>query len=126
MVFDNDNLYCYKEGIDAVPVETTEWIQLNVGGTLVTTTLTTLTSHPGSMLAKLVGGPIKSGSSSAQPAVRDSNGAFMLDRDPKYFLPLLNFLRTGNLVLDGGINPAGVLEEARFFNIEALEVAACV
>ncbi|CAG0924928.1 unnamed protein product, partial [Notodromas monacha] len=55
-----------------------------------------------------------------KPGVKDASGAYLLDRSPKYFEPLLNYLRTGNLVLDQSINPRGVLEEAKYFGIESL------
>ena len=65
----------------------------------------------------------------------DATGAFLVDRSPDYFEPLLNFLRHGKLILNDGVNPqgnpaghtgtiltclcvpAGVLEEAKFFGI---------
>ena len=50
----------------------------------------------------------------------DSNGAYLVDRSPAYFEPILNYLRHGELVIDKNVNPQGVLEEARFFGIESL------
>jgi hypothetical protein len=47
----------------------------------------------------------------------DDTGAYLVDRSPEYFEPLLNFLRHGKLILNEGINPQGILEEAKFFNI---------
>lgn len=38
----------------------------------------------------------------------DETGAFRLDRNPKYFEPLLGFLRDGSLTLDQGISARGV------------------
>lgn len=37
----------------------------------------------------------------------DSTGAFLIDRSPEYFEPLLNFLRHNKLILNEGINPQG-------------------
>ena len=36
--------------------------------------------------------------SSLMPSVKDQNGCFLIDRSPKYFDPILNYLRTGKLV----------------------------
>lgn len=37
----------------------------------------------------------------------DENGAYLIDRSPEYFEPILNYLRHGQLVLNKGINPQG-------------------
>ena len=55
------------------------------------------------------------------PSCQDSTGAYMIDRSPKYFEPILNYLRTGNLIIDQNVNPEGVLEEAKYFVIPQLE-----
>ncbi|MPC27448.1 BTB/POZ domain-containing protein KCTD9 [Portunus trituberculatus] len=92
-----------------------EWVTLNVGGRLFTTTHATLvTKEPNSMLAKM----FTLGGESLVPSCRDAHGAFLIDRSYTYFEPILNYLRNGTLILDPGINPEGVLEEARFFGIE--------
>ena len=53
---------------------------------------------------------------SMMPSTRH-DGAFLIDRSPKYFEPILNYLRTGNLILDQNVNPEGVLEEARYYGL---------
>lgn len=94
-----------------------DWIKLNVGGTIFTTTRGTLTQlEPDSMLSRMF-----TTESGITPSPRDSNGAYMIDRSAKYFDPILTYLRNGGqLILDHGINPLGVLEEARFYGIQSL------
>lgn len=160
-----------------------EWIKLNVGGTVFTTSRMTLcTKEPGSMLARMFSriprdeclrclarhkqqqqhyqSPTKTHNKEAtnesnnnnnnidqsdntygdnelsalcnelasitptsyslRPSPRDSNGAYLIDRSPKYFEPILNYLRHGKLIIDENVNVQGVLEEAKFFGIVSL------
>ena len=41
------------------------------------------------------------------PSSVDSSGAFLIDRSPIYFEPILNYLRHGQLILDRTTNPEG-------------------
>merc|ERR1712223_1058222 len=91
-----------------------EWVKLNVGGTRFMTTKTTLCKDPKSFLYRLCQEETDLGSE------KDETGAFMIDRDPAYFVPVLNYRRHGKLVLDKAVSEEGVLEEAEFYNITAL------
>lgn len=91
-----------------------DWLTLNVGGKRFTTTRNTLARFEDTMLSKMF-----SKKDNWRSAVDDS-GAYLIDRSPEYFEPILNFLRNGKLVINEGINLRGVLEEARFFGINGV------
>ena len=88
-----------------------EWIRLNVGGQHFTTTRTTLAKDKDSFLHRLV---------AKDDSEVDDTGAILIDRDPNYFGPVLNFLRHGKVVLDRHISEEAVLEEAEFYGVTAL------
>jgi len=91
-----------------------DWVTLNVGGHVFSTTKSTLTNKdPNNMLARLVGDD--------WDAARDSSGCYLIDRSPEYFAPILHYLRTGSLVLDDGVNVLGVMEEAKFYGVGGVE-----
>ncbi|NWX91760.1 KCD17 protein, partial [Nothoprocta ornata] len=90
-----------------------KWVKLNVGGTIFLTTRQTLCREQKSFLCRLCQGE-------ELQSDRDENGAYLIDRDPTYFGPILNFLRHGKLVLDKDMAEEGVLEEAEFYNIGPL------
>lgn len=60
-------------------------IDLNVGGHRFTTTITTLTMCPDTMLGAMFSG--------RHALVKDGNGAYFIDRDGTHFREILNFLR---------------------------------
>lgn len=116
-----------------------DWVRLNVGGRVFTTTLDTIVSkEPNSMLSRMFKGfadQVNSGPTTSPPSTnclapskRDPTGAFLIDRSPEYFEPLLGFLRHGNLILDKNLNPNGVLEEAKFYGFYSLipELESCI
>ncbi|XP_064601347.1 BTB/POZ domain-containing protein KCTD9-like [Liolophura sinensis] len=115
---DLDSAYNSVTSADIVlPTGKTDWVTLNVGGKVFKTTRRTLTSDaPESMLARMFTNECDVAWSSSV----DENGAYLIDRSPEYFEPILNYLRHGQLVLNKGINPQGVLEEAKFYGISSL------
>ncbi|XP_034254318.1 BTB/POZ domain-containing protein KCTD9 [Thrips palmi] len=96
-----------------------DWVTLNVGGKYFTTSRSTLIAkEPLSMLARM----FAEGENGylMTPSNVDHKGAYLIDRSPTYFEPILNYLRNGRLIFDTYVNPEGVLEEARFFGLESL------
>ena len=93
------------------------WISLNIGGKVFSTTKQTLISkEPNSMLSRM----FSNDCSLIQPSPRDPSGAYLIDRSPLYFEPILGYLRHGQLILDKNVNPQGILEEAKFYGIASL------
>ena len=83
-------------------------IELNVGGTFLTTRLSTLRKDPDWMLASMFSGRYR--------LDKDSQGCFFIDRDPALFRHVLNFLRHDKL-------PAAhlaveLLEEAEYYQLQ--------
>ncbi|XP_051927348.1 BTB/POZ domain-containing protein KCTD5 isoform X1 [Hippocampus zosterae] len=106
--------HCSAERSPPPGAGSSKWIRLNVGGTYFLTTRQTLCRDPKSFLYRL---------SQADPELdsdKDETGAYLIDRDPTYFGPVLNYLRHGKLVLNRDLAEEGVLEEAEFYNITSL------
>lgn len=91
-----------------------KWIRLNVGGSIFLTTRSTLCRDPKSFLYRLCEEDPSLGSD------KDESGAYLIDRDPTYFGPILNFLRHGKLIINKDLSEEAVLEEAEFYNITDL------
>ncbi|XP_073430223.1 BTB/POZ domain-containing protein KCTD6 [Dendrobates tinctorius] len=93
--------------------EMTDPVTLNVGGHVYTTSLSTLTRYPDSMLGAMFRGDF--------PTARDSQGNYFIDRDGSLFRYVLNFLRTSELTLPVDFKEFDLLrKEADFFQIEPL------
>ena len=67
-------------------------VELNIGGHYFTTTRTTLTKEPESMLARMFEGDL-------EPSCKDSSGRYFIDRDGSAFQHVLTYLRGEKLPL---------------------------
>ena len=88
-------------------------IKLNVGGTKLETTLSTLTRYPDSML-----GTMFSGREGIEVPV-DDDGYVFIDRDGTHFRAILNFLRSGKITFPKDKQECELLkEEMRYYMLE--------
>lgn len=107
-----------KEAFDSVAkklehVHFASTIKLNVGGQYFTTSLQTLTKDTGSMLHAMF-----SGRFDTKPA---EDGSYFIDRDGTNFRYILNYLRTGRLLLpEDKLVREELLEEAEFYQIRGI------
>ena len=93
-----------------------EVISLNVGGVIFTTSVTTLTHYPNSMLAAMF-----DMESERPPARKDGQGNFFIDRDHEPFRVILSFLRSTRLSeVIVGCTLEQLEWEADFFGLEEL------
>ena len=76
-----------KQKIEAVNVNDDDLIDLNVGGTKLTTTRSTLCQVEGSLLASIFSGRWEDN------IKRDKDGAVFFDFNPQYFILILDYLR---------------------------------
>ncbi|XP_069761316.1 BTB/POZ domain-containing protein KCTD5-like isoform X8 [Narcine bancroftii] len=111
-----------------------KWVRLNVGGTRFLSTRQTLCRDPKSFLYRLCQADPDLDSDKVENSrdtplfadiwmmvvFKDDTGAYLIDRDPTYFGPILNYLRHGKLVINKDLAEEGVLEEAEFYNITSL------
>jgi len=93
-----------------------EIISICVGGQNFKTTRATLMSDEGSMLAKMFENDL----SGRAPATKDENGYYFIDRSPKYFESILNFLRTGEVDAPSCIDLKFLLKESEYYGIEGM------
>jgi len=94
-----------------------EWIYLKMDNMIFTTTRSTLTLDKNSLLYIM----FKKDSPYHLPRdLQAPDQPYLFDRNPKYFEPILNYLRTGEIIFDNNINPKGILMEAKYFNIQGM------
>uniref|UniRef100_A0A7S1GBW9 BTB domain-containing protein n=1 Tax=Bicosoecida sp. CB-2014 TaxID=1486930 RepID=A0A7S1GBW9_9STRA len=93
--------------------DTSGIVHLNVGGARYATSRETLCRDRDSMLSILVNGELGSR--------RDTTGAYFIDRDPKHFRFILNFLRDGDVDLpEDDTQLKQLLREAYFYQVAEL------
>lgn len=94
-------------------------VHIDVGGTIYTSSLETLTRYPDSRLAKLFNGSI--------PIVLDSlKQHYFIDRDGGMFRHILNFMRNSKLLVPETFADVDLLlEEARYFDICRMYLLRC-
>ena len=95
----------------------TDWLRLNVGGTMFETSRTTLTSDPDSILSRMF-----EPNSNLPPATVTKGGAYLIDACPRGFEVVLNYLRYRSLVLGPGTKSSDVLPVADYFGLQDLRV----
>ncbi|KAG8192757.1 hypothetical protein JTE90_009777 [Oedothorax gibbosus] len=86
-------------------------IRLNVGGTRLATSRQTLTWVPDSFFTSMLSGRIST--------LKDETGAIFIDRDPKLFSIILNFMRTKDVDLSE-VDISTLRHEAEFYGISPL------
>ncbi|KAL9951609.1 hypothetical protein ACROYT_G044304 [Oculina patagonica] len=107
-----------KEAFDKVAqklehVHFSKMLKLNVGGHLFSTSLETLTKDPGSMLHAMF-----SGRFDTKPS---EDGSYFIDRDGTHFRYILNYLRTGELLVpEDKFVRRELLAEAEFYQVEGI------
>lgn len=88
-------------------------VKLDVGGFKFSTTLTTLTADPNSMLAAMFSGRF--------PVEKNEEGCIFIDRDGQHFNHILNWLRNGYIPhIESPTEKESVLIEAKYYQITSL------
>lgn len=91
-------------------MEQTNLVKLNIGGRIFCTTKSTLSSKGENFFTSLLSGRFSS--------QKDETGAYFIDRNGDYFAPLLDFLRTGDLLLPTNTTFKMIAKEADFYQIK--------
>ncbi|XP_072180578.1 BTB/POZ domain-containing protein KCTD6-like [Diadema setosum] len=93
-----------------------DFVNVNVGGTIYTTSRATLCRFPDSMLGSMF--------SDRLPSTRDEKGNYLIDGDGPLFRHVLNFLRRSVLVLPEDFKELDMLaQEADYYQINELTEA---
>lgn len=88
---------------------THQLIGLNIGGTKYLTTRETLLKNGENFFTSLLAGRI--------PTAKDKHGNYFIDRNGKLFMPILDLLRTGELVVPPDLTLSQIKKECQFYMI---------
>ncbi|XP_062857012.1 BTB/POZ domain-containing protein KCTD16a [Trichomycterus rosablanca] len=111
-----ENCRIYQPPKDTGSNQTSDVIELNVGGQVYYTRRTTLTSMPNSLLGKMFSKKEISGD-----MARDTRGRYFIDRDGFLFRYVLDYLRDKHVVLPDHFPERGRLKrEAEYFQLPDL------
>ena len=92
-------------------------IEFSVGGQMFKTKRSTLVSEPNSLLADMFEFTDNSANVEAK---NEETGASFIDRDPKYFSVVLNYLRNRKVEMNKDIDHNYLMEEAKFYGIQGM------
>lgn len=96
-----------------VQLKSSKQIKLDVGGYKFSTTLTTLTADPDSMLAAMFSGRFM--------VEKNEDGCVFIDRDGQYFHHILNWLRNGTLPpIESHLEREYLLVESKYYQLTSL------
>ena len=109
------NVFADLKNREGVCIIITDWVRLNVGGTMFETTRTTLTSDRDSILAKMF-----DPDSDRAAASVNQDGVFLIDACPRAFAVILNWLRYKDVILSKDIRAEEVIPVADYFGLDAL------
>ena len=104
----------FNTDINCTSTSMTDWIKLNVGGTMFETTRSTLVSDRESILARMFD------SDSNRPPAENQDGVFLIDACPRAFAVILNWLRYKDVILSKDIQAEEVIPVADFFGLDSL------
>lgn len=103
------------------------FVKLRVGGKVFETSIDVLLSEPDSIFTSFLQGEWAQQCGEAHSkggGAIESRRQMVFDRDPKRFRVVLNWLRTRELVCEGGVTAEGIKSEAEFFGFKSLEEEA--
>jgi len=84
--------------------------KFNVGGTVFEVAVSTIQSHPGGLLAKMIDGRLGGG--------KDESGAYFIDRSPRFFEIVLDVHRDNKVyALSPGMTRERVVAELEFYGL---------